>query len=101
MRLKSCFRVLIDQASVCSRRTRGFCSTINAKNLCLVPGVVESNQEMVELRRELHAHPELGFEETRTAAVVARKLNSWGIETTTGIGRTGVVGTLRGREEGD
>jgi len=51
--------------------------------------------EMVEWRRDLHANPELGFEERRTADFVAAKLAEWGIEVTRGIARTGVVGTLR------
>ena len=53
--------------------------------------------EMTAWRRDLHAHPELGFEERRTAALVAEKLRGWGIEVAEGIARTGVVGTLRGR----
>lgn len=56
--------------------------------------------ELVALRRDIHAHPELGMEETRTAALVADRLRRWGIETTEGVGRTGVVGTLRGRRPG-
>ncbi|MBU0602807.1 MAG: amidohydrolase [Gammaproteobacteria bacterium] len=48
-----------------------------------------------QLRRDLHAHPELAFEETRTGAVVARALREAGIEVHEGIGRTGVVGVLR------
>ncbi|MEW5862178.1 MAG: M20 aminoacylase family protein [Pseudomonadota bacterium] len=51
--------------------------------------------EMTAWRRDIHAHPELGFEERRTADFVARQLESWGIETHRGIGRTGVVGVLR------
>jgi len=50
---------------------------------------------LVELRRDLHAHPELGYEECRTAALVVSKLQALGIEVTTGLGKTGVVGTLR------
>jgi len=46
-------------------------------------------------RRDLHAHPELGFDETRTAAPVAERLESFGIEVHRGVGRTGVVGVLR------
>lgn len=57
--------------------------------------------ELVAIRQDIHAHPELGFEETRTAALVAGKLRSWGIEVTEGIARTGVVGTLRGRLPGN
>jgi hippurate hydrolase len=52
-------------------------------------------EEMTAWRRDLHTHPELGFQEHRTSAVVAEKLASWGIEVTTGIAGTGVVGTLR------
>jgi hippurate hydrolase len=55
--------------------------------------------EFIQIRRDIHAHPELAFEEHRTAALVARKLQDWGYEVTTGLGRTGVVGTLR-RGEG-
>ncbi|MEI7784746.1 MAG: M20 aminoacylase family protein [Betaproteobacteria bacterium] len=50
--------------------------------------------EFVRLRRDIHAHPELGFEEHRTAAFVAGKLADWGYEVYTGIGGTGVVGRL-------
>ncbi len=51
--------------------------------------------EFIELRRDIHAHPELAFEEHRTSALVAGKLRQWGYEVTTGLGQTGVVGTLR------
>lgn len=51
--------------------------------------------EMTEWRRDIHANPELGFEEHRTSAVVAEKLESWGIEVHRGIAGTGVVGVLR------
>ncbi|MEP7056202.1 MAG: M20 aminoacylase family protein [Caldimonas sp.] len=50
---------------------------------------------MAAWRRDIHAHPELGFEETRTADLVARELEGFGLEVHRGIGRTGVVGTLR------
>ena len=50
---------------------------------------------LTAIRRDLHAHPELGMEEHRTAALVARKLEEWGIEVHRGIGGTGVVGVLR------
>ena len=51
--------------------------------------------DLTEWRRDLHAHPEIGLQEFRTSAVVAEKLRSWGIEVTTGIAGTGLVGTLR------
>lgn len=56
--------------------------------------------EIGEWRRDLHAHPELGFEETRTAAIVAGKLRGFGIEVHTGIAKTGVVGVLRNGSSG-
>ncbi|HUN44282.1 MAG TPA: M20 aminoacylase family protein [Acetobacteraceae bacterium] len=51
--------------------------------------------ELTEFRRDIHAHPELGLEEHRTAERVAGKLAEWGIEVHRGIGKTGVVGVLR------
>lgn len=52
-------------------------------------------EAMTALRRDLHTHPELGFEEVRTSAIVAEKLAEAGIEVHRGLGKTGVVGTLR------
>ena len=46
---------------------------------------------LVALRRDIHAHPELGFEEVRTSDLVAERLQSWGIPVHRGIGRTGLV----------
>ena len=51
--------------------------------------------EMQTWRRDIHAHPEIAFEEHRTAQIVAEKLKSFGIEVETGIAGTGVVGTLK------
>jgi amidohydrolase len=51
--------------------------------------------ELTEIRRDIHAHPELGLEEHRTADLVAQKLQEWGIEVHRGVGGTGVVGVLR------
>ena len=50
--------------------------------------------EFISLRRDIHRHPELAFEEHRTAALVADKLEAWGYAVARGIGGTGVVGTL-------
>jgi len=50
--------------------------------------------EMAEWRHDIHAHPETAFEEERTSALVAKKLESFGLRVHTGLGRTGVVGTL-------
>ena len=51
--------------------------------------------ELARIRHDIHAHPELGLEEHRTADIVARKLEEWGIEVHRGVGVTGVVGVLR------
>ncbi|VTU39100.1 M20 aminoacylase family protein [Variovorax sp. PBL-E5] len=56
---------------------------------------VLANPLFARIRRDLHAHPELGFAEHRTAGIVAERLREWGWEVTTGIGGTGVVGRLR------
>ncbi len=53
------------------------------------------HDELTAIRRDIHAHPELGFEETRTSDLVAAKLKEWGIEVHRKIGRTGLVGVLR------
>ena len=55
---------------------------------------------MAALRRDIHAHPELCFEELRTADLVAQQLAGWGIAVHRGLGRTGVVGTVHGRDGG-
>ncbi|RYJ04108.1 MAG: amidohydrolase, partial [Acetobacteraceae bacterium] len=55
---------------------------------------------LVEIRRDIHAHPELAFEEVRTAGIVATELARMGITHRTGIGRTGVVGVIEGGRPG-
>ena len=54
--------------------------------------------ELTAIRRDLHAHPEIGFEEVRTSGIVADKLTQWGIEVHRGLGGTGVVGVLKGNK---
>ena len=56
--------------------------------------------EVVAWRRDFHQHPELGFAETRSAGVIAEHLRSLGLEVRTGVGKTGVVGILRGARPG-
>ena len=56
---------------------------------------VQDEAQMREWRRDLHAHPELGFQEQRTSELVASRLESFGIEVHRGIGKTGVVGVLK------
>jgi hippurate hydrolase len=64
----------------------------------VLPEVAVIEAEMIALRQELHAQPELGFEEHTTSALVAAKLEAWGYRVTRGVGGTGVVGTIeRGR----
>ncbi len=55
---------------------------------------------LIEWRRDIHQHPELGDQETRTAALVAEHLESLGLEVQTEVGRTGVVGILKGAKPG-
>lgn len=61
----------------------------------LTTGVADRIADLVALYRDLHEHPELSFQEKRTATVVANRLSEAGYEVTTGVGGTGVVGVLR------
>lgn len=65
--------------------------------IAVPPSLVD---EVVALRRDFHRHPELGFQEHRTAGIVAERLRALGYEVATGIGGTGVVGRLRGGRPG-
>lgn len=67
----------------------------------LLPELIALSPEMVAFRRDLHAHPELCFEEFRTSEQVARSLAEWGIEVHRGLGKTGVVGVIEGRPGSD
>jgi hippurate hydrolase len=60
-----------------------------------IKAIERYQNEMTSWRRDIHAHPEIAFEEHRTARIVAEKLESFGIEVETGIAGTGVVGTLK------
>jgi hippurate hydrolase len=62
--------------------------------------IASFSNDLVAIRRDLHAHPEIGFEEERTSAIVVERLQSWGIEVYRGIGKTGVVGILHGKGGG-
>ena len=66
----------------------------------ILDGIRQYEPELVAIRQDIHRHPETRFEETRTAALVATKLREWGIEVEEGIGKTGVVGTLKGKRPG-
>ena len=61
----------------------------------VLPRSLEIQGEISAIRRDIHAHPELAYEENRTSDIVAAKLAEWGLEVTRGLGKTGLVGTLR------
>ncbi|CAF2562106.1 unnamed protein product [Rotaria sp. Silwood2] len=57
--------------------------------------------ELTTIRQDIHAHPEMAMEEERTATLVASKLKQWGLTVTEGVGRYGVIGTLKSLQPGD
>jgi amidohydrolase len=57
--------------------------------------------EMIQIRRDFHQHPELSFEEKRTSGIIAKYLTDLGLKVQTGIGGTGVVGLLSGKDPGN
>jgi hippurate hydrolase len=61
----------------------------------LIESIVADAAAIQNLRRDLHAHPELGFEERRTSELIAQTLSGWGIPVHRGLGRTGVVGIVK------
>ena len=67
--------------------------------MAIVNRIAEFHAEMIEWRRDIHAHPETAFEEKRTSDLVAGKLAEFGIEVHRGHAGTGVVGTLKGRRD--
>jgi hippurate hydrolase len=74
-------------------RARGWLATIPAMNL-LEP-ILADAAAITAIRRDIHAHPELCYEEVRTSDVVARCLTEWGIPIHRGLGKTGVVGIVK------
>ena len=69
--------------------------------MSILPIIADSKDELTAIFKDLHAHPEIGFQETRTAAVVAEKLKLYGVdEVHTEIAGTGVVGVINGNREG-
>ena len=62
----------------------------------MINRIAEFQDEMARWRQDIHAHPELGFEENRTSDIVARELESFGLEVHRGLAKTGVVGVLKG-----
>jgi len=70
-------------------------------NDVLLEKVREMQSELISIRQDIHAHPEMAMEEVRTSALVATKLKEWGITVTEGVGRFGVIGTLKSLRPGD
>ena len=68
--------------------------------MAAIDAIVQLQEEMTRWRRDIHAHPELGFEEIRTSDSVAEKLCGFGLEVHRGIGKTGIVGVLRAGSAG-
>ena len=66
----------------------------------LIASIATQAAGIAAVRREIHAHPELCFQEVRTADLVAAKLTEWGIPIHRGLGKTGVVGIVKGRDGG-
>ncbi|MGP1682608.1 MAG: amidohydrolase, partial [Giesbergeria sp.] len=66
----------------------------------VIDSLLAQAPSIASLRRDIHAHPELCFEEVRTADLVASKLTEWGIPIHRGLGTTGVVGIVHGRDGG-
>jgi len=64
------------------------------------PAVERRRADLIALRRDFHRHPELAFEEIRTAGIVAERLRALGMEVRAGVGRTGVIGLLEGGADG-
>ena len=78
---------IIDQAGTPSRG--------DELQIAVLADIALELDAMRALRRDIHAHPELGFEEVRTADRVALKLAEWGIPMHRGLGKTGVVGVIK------
>ena len=66
----------------------------------LIDAIRAFEPDLIAIRRDIHRHAEVGFEETRTAALVAERLRAWGLDVTEGIARTGVVAMLWGKRAG-
>ena len=64
-------------------------------DLKLLAAIDAISPEMVKIRQQIHAHPEIAFEEVKTSELVAERLNAWGYQVTRGIGGTGLVGQLK------
>ncbi|GAB2962357.1 M20 family metallopeptidase [Hymenobacter coalescens] len=91
--LLACGLLVAGSQSATAQKTTALASRIEAAAARMQP-------QVVAWRRDIHEHPELGNRETRTAALVAAELKRLGLEVQTGVGKTGVVGVLRGGKAG-
>ena len=66
----------------------------------LIESIVQDAPLLQAVRRDIHAHPELCFSETRTSDLIAEQLRAWDIPVHRGLGKTGVVGIIKGRNTG-
>ena len=80
---------------------RLFGTNINVDGSGAIPEIINMGPEMKEWRHDFHENPELAFQEVRTSKIIAERLESWGIEVTRDIAKTGVVGTLKGKHKVD
>ncbi len=70
-------------------------------NDTLLDKVRNMQSELISIRQDIHAHPEMAMEEVRTSSLIAGKLKEWGLTVTEGVGRFGVVGTLKSLKTGE
>jgi amidohydrolase len=77
------------------RRLEQLIAKRSTTHMKLIPEIQAAHGEIQTLRRTIHAHPELRYEETQTSDLVAKSLSDWGIEVHRGLGKTGVVGILK------
>ena len=66
----------------------------------ILPEVLKIKNTIIETRRDIHKHPELSFQEIRTSNLIAKKLKKYGLEVIGNIGKTGVIGILKGKNKG-
>ena len=66
----------------------------------LNPEIIKIKDTIIKTRRDFHKHPELSFQEKRTSKIVGDKLENYGLKVSRNIGKTGVVGVLKGKSRG-
>jgi hippurate hydrolase len=72
----------------------------SSSRIKVIPAIQANYEKLAEWRHDFHMHPELGFQEIRTSALVAERLEAMGIEVHLGMAKTGVVGVLKGKQSG-